>query len=247
VESPATEEQTVAIELLPHQYEAVQAEEPYVCLLTGLGGGKTWLGARWLISRAVEFPDSLHLATANSYPQLRDVVIPELLRACDDLGLQYDWRVTHKNLYLHLGDVTAEIRVRSTEKYDLLRGAEYGSWWADEVRDQPRSAVDVVFGRLRCRKVDRPRCLWTTTPNGYDHIYERFVDRADRNYRLIRAVSDDNPYSESLFRTMTFSRLRVALSPWMPPPFPLSSKMNHVIVTSADSTRRIGSAVAPVR
>ncbi len=42
------------IELLDHQYDAMTAEEPFVALVTGLGGSKTWTGARWLLLRAYD-------------------------------------------------------------------------------------------------------------------------------------------------------------------------------------------------
>lgn len=193
----ATEPYTV--ELLDHQADAYEAPEPYVALVTGLGGGKTFFGARWIIERACRFPQARHLATANSYRQLHDVVAPELMRACEDLGIRFTWR--KMDAELHLLDVEGQPTIigRTTERssVDRLRGIEIGSWWADEVRDANRYAVDVVFGRLRSRQVDRPRYLWTSTPNGFDHIYERHVERGDGNYRLITAASDDNPHLSS--------------------------------------------------
>ena len=183
------------VELLDHQAEAYEASEPFVCIAAGVGSGKTWFGARWTIERACRFPGSRHLATANSYRQLHDVVAPELMRACEDLGLGFSWRKMDAELHLEASG-SPSIICRTTERtsVDRLRGLELGSWWADEVRAANRYAVDVVFGRLRSRDVDRPRYLWTTTPNGFDHIYERHVERGGGNFRLVTAASDANPY-----------------------------------------------------
>lgn len=179
------------LKLQPHQMEAWKAREPFVAFVTGLGGGKTWLGARWILTRAARFPRSLHLATGNSYPQCRDTVVPALLRACEEFGWSYVWKRADMVLLLPWG---AEIRVRSTENYELLRGPEYGSWWADELRDCPRAGYDVILGRLRCGRVDRPRYLATTTPNGFDFIYERHVERQNPRYRLVSAPSTSNRF-----------------------------------------------------
>lgn len=163
------------VDFLPHQWRAITAIEPFVALVTGLGGGKTWTGARWILGRALAYPRSIHLVTVNSYPQAQDLVLPAIDDAAEEMGLSCHWakRSVAPTLYVDLGDVTACIRVRSTEHFNKLRGPEYGSWWADEVRDAKRGAVPVVLGRLRCKKVDRPRYLWTTTPNGHDIIWER--------------------------------------------------------------------------
>lgn len=160
-----------------HQWDAISAAEPDVCLLTGLGGGKTYTGARWIVGRACEFPESIHLATVNSYTQAQDMVIPALTDACEEMGLVYRWQAMQQRptLFIDVGDREAEIRVRSTKEYDRLRGPEYGSWWADEARDAKKLAVDVVIGRLRCKRVDVPKSFWTTSPNGMDHIYDRFA------------------------------------------------------------------------
>ena len=162
---------------MPHQLPAFSRSEPEICLCTGLGGGKTYAGSRWVLARAVAFPESLHLVTINSYTQAQDVVIPALDEALDELAIPHRWHSKRQTptLYLLLGGIEAEIRVRSTVKYDSLRGAEYGSWWADEIRDADKRAIPVILARLRCRHADVPSLLWTTTPNGHDFIHKRFA------------------------------------------------------------------------
>lgn len=163
---------------MPHQAPAFSRPEPEIALVTGLGGGKTYAGSRWVLMRAVAFPESIHLVTINSYTQAQDVVIPALDEALEELEIPHEWVAKRQTptLYLDLGGARAEIRIRSTVRYDSLRGAEYGSWWADEIRDADQKAIPVVLSRLRCRKADVPALLWTTTPNGHDFIFRRFAD-----------------------------------------------------------------------
>jgi len=188
------------IGLLPHQKEAWEAPEPYVAMVTGLGGGKTWYGAFWLIMRAIEFPQSVHLATANTIGQLKDVVIPQLLDTLEFLGISCHYHMTDKILTLDLGDEKAVIWCRGMENPNkTLRGPEFGSWWGDEVRDYSEEAVTVATLRLRCQLVDKCRYLWTTTPNGFDHVYNRHVDEATENHRLVTASTDDNHFLPSQY------------------------------------------------
>lgn len=195
----------VRVRFQAHQWLAVNSASPRVALVTGLGGGKTWTGARWIIGRALRFPDSIHLATVNSYSQAQDLVIPALTSAAEEMGLDFEWRGGRNlpTLVIDLGDVQAEVRVRSTEKYDRLRGPEYGSWWADEIRDAKRGAVPVVIARLRCRKVDQPKYLWTTTPVGYDvEIYGRHRKRATLKQK-VETANRFGKFSIDVYETPT--------------------------------------------
>lgn len=184
----------VEIDLLPHQWEAHEAPEAEVCLCTGLGGGKTWYGAIWIIERACEYPESVHLATANTHSQLEDVVVRKLEEAADLLGIPHRYHATKKVFYLDLGDVEAQIWCRGLENpQKALRGPEFGSWWGDEVRDYSSAAIKVCDGRIRCTKVPERKILWTTTPNGFDHIYQRFVEDAIPGiHKLVHAESTAN-------------------------------------------------------
>lgn len=187
---------TVDIGLLPHQAAAFEAPEPFVAMVTGLGGGKTWAGALWLVMRCIAFPESLHLATGNTFRQTLRTVVPALERACELLGVAYVFKKADSEFHLLLGgDAPTVIYVASTTNYDTLRGIEIASWWGDEVRDSPKAAIDVLVGRLRDQRADVCRYLWTTTPNGFDHVYERHVEAEDPDCRLVSGVSTaDNPF-----------------------------------------------------
>lgn len=186
------DEAPVLVELLPAQYDAMTAEEPYVCYCGGIGSGKTFLGAQWLVSSAVEFPKGCHVATANTYPQLDDVVRPNIEETLEARGIEYEWNASKK--VFNLADGAARIMLRSLEKPNRLRGLEIDRWWGDEARDYSADAWNVLFGRMRGRRADRPRSMLTTTPNGFGEIYKRFVEVADPLYRVVRARTRDNPY-----------------------------------------------------
>ncbi len=181
------------VDLYPHQLAAIESLEQFtwVAMVTGLGGGKTRTGAFWIVSRASQFPAGVHLATGNSYTQLEDTILPALFEVCGALDIHAEWR-SSKRIFLLDGGALGRILVRSTENYNRLRGMEVDSWWADEVRDAPKKAVQVMRGRMRGKHCDRPRVFWGTTPNGYDHVWEEFVKRPSPNHRLIRARTIDN-------------------------------------------------------
>lgn len=189
------------VELLPHQLEVVQAFEDgcdWVGLITGSGAGKTFIGAHWITSRATAFPEGFHLGTEPSDDQLELVMIPAIRGACEALGIDYRF---NKTLYRFELDGGGMIWVRTAANIDLKRGVEVDSWWADEARDYKRRVFEVTMpGRIRGRKCDVPQVLVTTTPNGFDHIHNRFGQTPQlEGHRLIHARSRDNWHNRADF------------------------------------------------
>lgn len=104
----------------------------------------------------------------------------------EELELEYDY---HKNDgVITLGET--KIYTISMEKYDLLRGIEAGWAWSDECAFYKEEAFDVLIGRLR----GRGPLLWrgTTTPNGFNWLYNRFVDKPVKNSEVVYASTKDN-------------------------------------------------------
>jgi len=77
------------------------------------------------------------------------------------------------------------------EKYEALRGPEYGWAWSDECAFYKKEAFDVLIGRIRDA---RGSCQWkgTTTPNGFNWLYESFVETPLRNSKIIKCKTKDN-------------------------------------------------------
>lgn len=163
----------------PKQRKAWRSRKPWLGYVGGLGSGKTWFGSRWMLfTRALRYIGA-HLVTAGSYRQLIDAVLPALLSAVDEYKIRHTWRKSDMELTLGNGSI---IRCRSMETADRLRGAEYLSGWADEIREATEEQVKVVRARVRAPTYVNAtlRRLWTTTPKGFDHTWEEFVKRATR-------------------------------------------------------------------
>ena len=127
------------------------------------------------MTKARDYPETIGLVTINSTSQAQDVVIPELESAADDFGFDFRWeaRTQRPTMWVDVGDMEAQIRVRSTFKPQTIRGGEYGWWWGDEVRDALPLGLKTAFDRLRCTKVPQVEYRLTTTTNGFDYVYER--------------------------------------------------------------------------
>lgn len=191
----------VGIELYQWQIDAWEATRRTnsVATVTPVGEGKSWFGAHWLVAEASSIPDAWHLATANTYTQIGDTVLPKLREACQNYGLEYEYRGSYegqsKVFLIHLRSGPVRILLRATDKRETvekIRGVEIARWWQDESRDSEKYAFDVIQGRLRHPAAPNHRSLHTTTPNGFDWLYELFVDEQCADRELVHVTSRHN-------------------------------------------------------
>ncbi|MCK5666787.1 MAG: phage terminase large subunit, partial [Thiotrichaceae bacterium] len=81
---------------------------------------------------------------------------------------------------------------KSMENYEVLRGIEVGEIWLDEAAFMKKEAYDVIIGRLR-DKSGGLEVLLTTSPNGFNFIYDYFVgEYKTSDHLIIRATSETN-------------------------------------------------------
>ena len=177
------------------QYDFVVAPQHYVALCGGIGSGKSYAGAIRTLTAAlgqigekrVPTPN-LGIVTAATYPMLRDAtfrVFREIARPfIADVNMS-EFRVTLTN--------ESEILFRSATNPDGLRGPTILYWWGDEAALYGDMVWKIMIGRLR--QFGMHGYAWpTTTPKGRNWLYQRFVETADEDYRIIRASTRANPF-----------------------------------------------------
>jgi hypothetical protein len=186
-------------------------EHRYVALEGGWGSGKTWAGARKLLTLHLYNAFDEHgqktatpsAVIAPTYGNALDFALPAMLSACEDAGLTIDWNRSRSNLVLvGLGTrrEPSVIMFRSADNPQRIAGWEVGAFWADEAarwksdRHEPSNdPLLQIKGRLRHPRARLLQGLFTYTNEG-DHtaIYEEF-HRGDEDHALYRAATADNP------------------------------------------------------
>lgn len=179
------------VRLLNHQKNFLLSKSKYALLSGGVGSGKTFIGAHYVINKTNEDRETMGLIASNTYRQLNGVSLNTLFDVADDLGIKYNYN--QKTSVLNFNG--AKILCVSLTKFDDIRGYEFGWGWLDETRDTKAEAFNVVQGRLRCRKAKKLECRLTSTPSGFNWMYDYFLgEKKTDNYQIIRAASLDNPY-----------------------------------------------------
>ena len=189
---------TLHYNALSAQYRFLQSKAQFAGLFGGIGSGKSHAGCFWALKKALKNPRCLGLIGANSYRQLQDATLRTFQRFLADYRIPHTFNHSDMRFRLFNG---AEIICRSMESYDSLRGIELGWFYLDELRDTRLEAWRVVQGRLRAANVDALEGRVTSSPNGFNWVYDEFIRRpsdpanaAGRRYEAIFARTADNTH-----------------------------------------------------
>jgi predicted phage terminase large subunit-like protein len=128
------------------------------------------------------------MVVAPTYPMLRDTTLRTFL----ELAKQADVVLEHHRSE-HRVDLINGSRIlfRTAEHPDRLRGANLGWFWLDEAALMPTETWDIMLGRLR----EQPGSGWvTSTPRGFNWLFDVFVEADDPDCELIRCSTGENPY-----------------------------------------------------
>ncbi len=212
--APAADEDLPGLPIRLHysakQVEFIRATEWLTGFVGAIRAGKTyglmgWVGDKMYEQRGTGTIGGIF---ANTYSQLSQSTLPELWEVFNKLGFEHGkdyvyneappaaWNYPSRFKKKH--DATLTVRywgqciVRSLDQPETIRGVTLGWAAIDEARGATEAAFDVVIGRVSCKRCTKPQIKLATSPNGYDWIYERLVDKAPKSCRRIHATTAEN-------------------------------------------------------
>lgn len=182
----------------------------------------SYLGAAWLISNCIRFPDILMVVARLTLKDLRATTWATILRLLEKWGLKEDEHYRINNQYGYL-DFWNGSRIMMVELSPSLKDPEYNNLgsleitgaFIDEVSEVPEKAVEVLGSRIRYRVAETfvvGKLMMSTNPV-QNYIKTRFVTDDDGNPvrlrkgdRYIQFTVFDNP--DEQFRLIYFNKLR---------------------------------------
>ena len=177
------------VELSDSQYDFMYSEESRVLFCGGVGSGKTFTGALWAVMMSQKYPNCRGLITANTHSQLQKATLAEMFSICDTLGIKYRYLVNQNRVFIG----KAEILCYTMEKPENLAGPTVGWAWLDEAAFYKPMAFDKASARVRDTK-GPCQIKITTTPNGFNWLYEYFVEKpADYKKVVYSSTMDNSP------------------------------------------------------
>lgn len=179
----------------------------YVAMIGGVGSGKTRLLAQAGLMLAYRNPGCVGAVVAPTYPMLRDVDQRTFEECWQQWGIPY---IPHKAESSYtLPGAKAELIFRSCEHPHRLRGPNLAYVLGDEVQMWPdsetapqESAVSILDARIRDPRARIKAMVLVGTPNGFDHVYQRFAEpngkRRLPTAHLVHAPTWENKHTPGL-------------------------------------------------
>ena len=176
----------------------VKSEAEHVLASGGRGGGKTSGGAYKALCKAASCAGSEGVIAGPNYPVMRRSTIPMVKSIFPQNFIRKEWNEQDKTMILVNGSI---IYLASCDDPDSLRGANLTWYWLDEGAQVPRYAFDMLEGCLRQTGNLADGTPWvcqgwiTTTPRGFNWVYQEFVARSRDNYDYYYLPSSENPHN----------------------------------------------------
>lgn len=157
----------------------------------GIGSGKSFVGSHWSMNMLSIEPRAKGFIGANTYNQLQNATLATFFSVLEDFRIPFSYN-QNKNIIKAAGRT---IYAYSLENFNSIRGIEVGWFWLDETRDTKREAFHVVLGRMRDKNAKRRRGRLTSSPNGFDWLYDDFGGpNKKQGYGLVFATTMDNVF-----------------------------------------------------
>jgi len=204
------------------QNDFYHMDKPFRAFVAGYRGGKTFLGCVRLCTLALEYPGIRLGYFAPTYPQIRDIFYSTIGDVAELLGMQVDIKTSNNevSLYFH-GDLHAVVKCRSMEHPARIVGFDINHALIDEIDCMKKEKADAAWKKIiarlsssgfdESRLYDEEMCHdliiealdtntvdFTTTPEGFNWIYEFFVKQLrddpelEEFYGIINASSRQN-------------------------------------------------------
>lgn len=163
-----------------------------VYLQSGIGYGKSKALVRKAILLAYLNRGLMGMLVAPTYKVLSTPIRDYLLETLFDMKIPY--KINKSENYVELWGNT-KIILRSFDNPENLRGPNLAWICADEMRQSDKYGFDIMLGRVRDPKAMFPQFAITSTPEGFDYLYDVFYgDNKLKNAVVYKARTKDNIY-----------------------------------------------------
>ena len=180
-------------QVFQHQSNFIRSNAKYPALVAGYGSGKTVAFCLKAILEAGRNPKKVILLAEPTYPMIRDVLQPTLEELLHELGFSYQYKASEVKYTIHWKKGHSNIILRSAENWRRWAGLNLAGFGIDEAALlKDRKAWDMGLSRLRDGK---HLSGWiTTTPEGFNFVYDLWKDNPKTGYDLIQGKTTDNPF-----------------------------------------------------
>lgn len=174
-------------QILPTQLQLINETAPFIAVTGGAGSGKTRGGALKGLKLCSENPGITGMVTAPAHNILISATVPTY----EEIFTKVMWDDYNKTTGEALIKGGSKIFFRTARDPYRLRGPTLGFFHMDEGAACSQLSFQILQARLR--QPNTPQQGWiTTTPLGFNWLYDEFVRNPRENYVRIKAKTQDN-------------------------------------------------------
>ena len=176
-----------------HQNKFIRSDEKFVLLCGGYGSGKTVSLCLKAITELGRNPNKTILLAEPVYPMIKDVLQPTLESILSDLKFKYTYRASENKYNIFWKNGKGSIILRSAENWRRWAGLNLCAFGIDEAALLKDDSA-WKMGMSRLRDGNHLTGFITTTPEGFNWVYEYWKEKPKDNYQLIKAKTTDNTF-----------------------------------------------------
>ncbi len=177
------------------QYDFLTSETMATIFMGGIGSGKSYIAIAKMTQLALQYSGITIIAAANSFSQVRDVLIKSFIEFTPDTLY-----ILNKSSYEVKFTNGSNILFRSLDSAALpkLRGINCAAFFIDEAAYTSEESFKVLLGRLRQPRF--PHSYYMTTTPRASSWFNTHVQNVDMNETtVIRAATTSNKYLDPDF------------------------------------------------
>lgn len=180
----------------------------------GFGSGKTFVACLKLLIYIGRFPGKVWGFWSPTYPLIRDVFYPTFEEAADMMGFTIKINKGDKEVAVYRGSkYYGAVICRSMSDPSSIVGYKVAGGVADEIdtmkKEKAIEAWRKINARLRLgvKGLDQNWLSVTTTPEGFNFVYDNFAKNPKSRYSMVQASTYENSkylpddYIENLYET----------------------------------------------
>lgn len=180
----------------------------------GFGSGKTFIACLKILIYAGRFPGQKWGFWAPTYPLIRDVFYPTFDEAADLMGFSIKINKSDKEVGIYRGSIYyGTVICRSMSDPSSIVGYKVAGGICDEIDTMKKEKAEDAWRRINARLRSTVKGLdtnWlgvTTTPEGFNFVYDHFKKEPKSRYSMVQASTYENQeylppdYIENLYET----------------------------------------------
>ena len=174
-----------------HQRDFITCEAKHPALVAGFGSGKTLAFCLKGLMEAGMNPGKTILLAEPVYPMVKNVLQPTLEEVMKEFGFDYSYKASDYRYRVMWDGGWADILLGSAENYQRWAGLNLAAGGIDEAALlKDNKAWNMLLSRLRDGNT---LTGWiTTTPEGFNWVYDYWVEQNEDGYELIQGRTEDN-------------------------------------------------------